>query len=105
PYDSIEQIATWMESQRGGRWDTGDPFVTETERASDLLARREFVPYLREAMWRVSTFEFAFATLARIGDAEMLSALRATLDSAPLPAALLAADSLLRRATRPLSGG
>lgn len=97
PYDSIEDVVGSMESQRGGRWDTGDPFVTETDRASALLARAEFAPYLREALSNLSTFEFALTTLAKIPGVSVREALRATMDSGPLPAAMLAADTLLRQ--------
>ena len=95
-FDSLQDIVSMMRAQRGWRWDTGEPFVTESERASALLARPEFVPYLREALAQPSTLSFALTTLARIPGVDVRAELRATIDSAPVPAALMAADTLVR---------
>ena len=95
-YDSLQDIVTMMDGQRGGRWDTGELFVTESERASALLARQEFAPYLREALSRPSSLYFALTTLAKIHCVDARAELRATLDSAPVPAAMMAADTLMQ---------
>ena len=97
PFDTLQGIAADMEGQRGGRWDTGDFFVLEADAntVSSLLARPEFVLFLREAMWKEPTQGFAIRTMQAFTDP--LPALRVALDSGTFRAALDAANALVVR--------
>lgn len=77
--------------------DIDAPFGQSNGMMETALARPEFEPFLREAMWTVLPQDFAIATIRQLGEARLVAALHATLDSGSAWAAAIAADSLLRR--------
>ena len=97
PLDSLAELVIEMGLGPSYVCDDPCPFRNVWERAGDMLRRPEFVPFLREAMWRPATQGFAASVLGGLGDSVYASALRATLDSGTLVAAVAAADTLVGR--------
>ncbi len=95
--DTIKTILDLDAYDDRGHDRTVDDFERGAELASIALGRREFVPFLREAMWHTETQNVAADALRRIDDRELVSAWRATLDSGTATAGFYAADSLMGR--------
>jgi hypothetical protein len=100
PFDSLADVASFvsrMDERANTFGDMDAPFGPSNATMQVVMARAKFEPFLREAMWRVTAQDFALGTLRRMGEVQLVSALRATLDSGSAPAAVAAADTLLRR--------
>jgi hypothetical protein len=95
PHDTIGMIVGLESYDERGRDQEPTEFNSSAELAGVVLGRREFLPFLREAVWKTRTQDFALNTVARFGEAEVRSALRAALDSATKPAAVRAAGRLI----------
>ena len=100
PFDTLASLSAFIEHVEARADELGDidtPFGPQNAMMAGYLARPEFEPYLREAARSTVAQDYALGVLRLLGDDRVVSALRSALDSGSAPAAIVAADSLLRR--------